>query len=644
MVSRHERFAAAVDETRAFTAQRFGDEKSRRAAPAERRRMKLDELEIRDARAGVIGERDAVAGGDRRIRGFAKHAAGAAGGEQRRPRVDLATDILGIEIRHADHTSVVDEHFGDERVIDDRDVRERADAVPQRASDFAAGCIACVQHAANGVRGLTPERGPAARIEIESRAPVDELAHVARTFLDEDAHRRFVAQAVAGARRVGCVQRRRVVVSNRGGNAALRVSGVALGRIGLGENEHASGGSEANRGAQPRNSAADDDEVVSQTEVLSYHPHPTRSGLSMETLRLTRIDVPTPSRAYTVTIGDSAIDAIGRLLDDLRLPARRFVVSSPLVWRLHGTQLARAAGVSEPILIPDGERFKQLPTVARVYDALVRANADRATTLITFGGGVIGDMAGFAAATYLRGIPLVHVPTTLLAQVDSAIGGKVGVNHPLGKNLIGAFYQPHAVVVDPTVLGTLPRREFRAGLYEVIKYGMTSSRSLFDRIGKDRKAIFAREPDALAPVIAESCEIKAKVVAADERESGPRRVLNFGHTAGHAIEAITKYRRFRHGEAVAYGMLVAADLAKARGALADRDRQALADLIASLGPLPPISDLSAAQMLEAMQHDKKVVAGRLHFVLPTTIGATTIVDDVTENELRDALKRCGFAK
>jgi len=357
-----------------------------------------------------------------------------------------------------------------------------------------------------------------------------------------------------------------------------------------------------------------------------------------------RIDVSTPSRTYAVTIRDGALDRVGPALDHLCAPARRFVVSSPLVWRLHGAQFARAVEGAEAILVPDGERFKQLPTVARIYDALVRANADRAATLITFGGGVIGDMAGFAAATYLRGIALVHVPTTLLAQVDSAIGGKVGVNHPLGKNLIGAFHQPHAVIVDPLVLVTLPRREFRAGLYEVIKYGMTSSASLFDRVARERKAIFARSPEALTPIIAESCRIKASVVADDEREAGPRRVLNFGHTAGHAIEAVTKYRRFRHGEAVGYGMLVAAELAKARGALADRDRQALGDVITSLGPLPPIADLSATEMLDAMRHDKKVVAGRLHFVLPTAVGATTIVDDVTEEEIRGALKRVGFAK
>jgi 3-dehydroquinate synthase len=354
-----------------------------------------------------------------------------------------------------------------------------------------------------------------------------------------------------------------------------------------------------------------------------------------------RVDVPTPSRRYTITLGEGVLARLARLLDDAGAPARRFLVSNPLVWRLHGSRLA-GVPFTERILLPDGERFKQLAAVARVYDALIRANADRASTLVTFGGGVVGDTAGFAAATYLRGIPLVHVPTTLLAQVDSAIGGKVGVNHALGKNLIGAFHQPHAVIVDPSLLGTLPRREFRAGLYEVVKYGMTSSPGLFDRIARDRTAIFAKQPDVLADLISESCRIKAAVVAADEKEAGPRRILNFGHTAGHALEAVTKYRRYRHGEAVAYGMLVAAEMGVQRHALADRDRQALAELIASLGPLPPIADVSAAQMLEAVKRDKKVVSGRLHFVLPTAIGATTIVDDVSEKELKTALKRIGF--
>jgi 3-dehydroquinate synthase len=356
-----------------------------------------------------------------------------------------------------------------------------------------------------------------------------------------------------------------------------------------------------------------------------------------------RIDVSTPSRRYVITLGDGVLSRLDRLLDDVKAPARRFVVSSPTVWRFHGQRFADASK-AEAILVPDGERYKLTATVARVYEALIKANADRSSTLITFGGGVIGDLAGFAAATYLRGIALVHVPTTLLAQVDSAIGGKVGVNHPLGKNLIGAFYQPHAVIVDPAVLGTLPRREFRAGLYEVIKYGMTSSPSLFERVARDQKAIFGRASDALTAMIAESCKIKADVVAADEKESGLRRILNFGHTAGHALESVTRYRRFRHGEAVGYGMLVAAELAVSRGALAETDRKALADLIASLGPLPPIGDISVSSVLEAMRHDKKMIAGRLHFVLPTAIGATAIVDDVTEKEMKKALARLGLKK
>jgi len=355
------------------------------------------------------------------------------------------------------------------------------------------------------------------------------------------------------------------------------------------------------------------------------------------------LSVATPSRRYTVSIGYGTLDQLSQLLDDAGAPRRRFVVSSPTVWRLHGQRLAEA-GFGEPILVPDGERSKQIQTVSRIYETLIQSGADRASTLITFGGGVIGDMAGFAAATYLRGIALVHVPTTLLAQVDAAIGGKVAVNLPLGKNLIGAFHQPHTVVVDPSVLTTLPRREFRAGLYEIVKYGMTSSPGLFDRVARNRTAIFARKRDITTSVIVESCQIKARIVEADEREASQRRILNFGHTAGHALEAVTRYRRFRHGEAVAYGMLVAAELAVMRNALAGPDRRALADLITSLGPLPQIADTSVEQILGAMRHDKKIVAGRLHYVLPTTIGATVIVDDVSESEMTEALVRTGFRR
>ena len=355
-----------------------------------------------------------------------------------------------------------------------------------------------------------------------------------------------------------------------------------------------------------------------------------------------RIDVQTGSRPSTILIGDGLADHAASVLDAHGVGPRRFVVSSPVIWNLHGERLQKTLGAVDPILIADGERYKHLQSVGRIYDALIRANADRGSAIVAVGGGVIGDTAGFAAATFLRGITLVHVPTTLLAQVDSSVGGKVGVNHALGKNLIGAFHQPTVVLIDPTLLATLPRREFRSGLYEVVKYGMIASRGLFDRVAGDTKAIFARAPAVLAPAIVESCRIKADVVTKDEREGGLRRILNYGHTIGHALEAVTKYRRFRHGEAIAYGMLGAADLAVARGALADRERQALVQLITQLGPLPPIVDLPMGDVLEAIRRDKKVVHGRLHFVIAIEIGATDTLDDVTEDELRAVLKRLGL--
>ena len=232
----------------------------------------------------------------------------------------------------------------------------------------------------------------------------------------------------------------------------------------------------------------------------------------------------TASATYPVEIAAGSASALPALLDAVHAPARRFVVSTAHVWELHG-EAVRGVTQEEPIILPDGERYKNVTTVMRIYDALIKAVADRASCIVALGGGVVGDMAGFAAATYLRGVPVVQIPTTLLAQIDSAIGGKTGVNHPLGKNLIGAFHQPLAVLVDPLLLATLPRREFRAGLYEVVKYGVIASRGLFDRLTADLPKLFAREAAALLPVVAECCQIKADVVGRDEREAGPRRAL-----------------------------------------------------------------------------------------------------------------------
>jgi 3-dehydroquinate synthase len=353
------------------------------------------------------------------------------------------------------------------------------------------------------------------------------------------------------------------------------------------------------------------------------------------------LEVGSRSGRYGVHIEPDSSSRTGALIDAARIPGRRFVVSNPTVWRFHGERFAGLTS-EDPILLPDGERYKHLQTVGRIYDALIRARADRASVVIAIGGGVLGDTAGFAAATYLRGVPVVHVPTTLLAQVDSAVGGKVGVNHAQGKNLIGAFHPPSLVVVDPAVLATLPRREFRAGLYEVIKYGVIASRPLFDRVVASVPALFKRSVDALLPIVSESCQIKASVVEQDERETGLRRTLNFGHTAGHALEAVTKYRWFLHGEAVGYGMLVAAAIAVARGTMPQADRDALASLITAMGPMPAVGDVSVPEVLEAMTHDKKIVAGQLHFVLPKGIGECEVVADVTKDEIAAALTAVGM--
>lgn len=345
---------------------------------------------------------------------------------------------------------------------------------------------------------------------------------------------------------------------------------------------------------------------------------------------------------YSVVIGSGVIDDLGLELDAATLGKRRILVSSQRVWDFHGERFKKLGADRTPIIVEDGERYKNLNTVARILDALVKAQADRSTVLIAVGGGVIGDMVGFSAATYLRGLPIVHVPTTLLAQVDSAIGGKTGVNHPLGKNLIGSFHAPSLVVADPVVLGTLPRREFRAGLYEVIKYGVIADPALLDRIRDSMPAIFNRDGAAVTPLVSASCRIKAAVVSADERESGLRRTLNFGHTVGHALEAVTKYKQFRHGEAIGYGMLAALAIGVARGVTPKALYEEVETLITQLGPLPSVADISAKDVYAAIGRDKKVVAGTLHFVAASGRGQTVELTDVSEKELKAAVRKIGL--
>jgi 3-dehydroquinate synthase len=300
-----------------------------------------------------------------------------------------------------------------------------------------------------------------------------------------------------------------------------------------------------------------------------------------------------------------------------------FVISSPNVWHEWGRTLAaKMPGARNPILFDDGEQLKRISTVEAISRALVRAKADRHSLVVAIGGGVVGDVVGFVAASYLRGVKLVHVPTTLVAQVDSSIGGKTGVNLPEGKNLVGAFYPPKLILADPNVLQTLPHREFRSGLYEVVKYGVIADPDLFRFLEKRMPAILRRDPDSLGRIIARCAGIKADVVNKDEREGGLRQILNFGHTIGHGLEAVTGYRRFLHGEAIGWGMISATLIAVAMDHLINDDAVRIIRLIASVGPLPAMGKIHAADLRPILVGDKKARGGRVLWVLPTKIGKT----------------------
>jgi 3-dehydroquinate synthase len=291
------------------------------------------------------------------------------------------------------------------------------------------------------------------------------------------------------------------------------------------------------------------------------------------------------------------------------------------------------------VVLPDGEQYKTLETLSGIFDRVMADKHNRNTTFVAVGGGVVGDIAGFAAACYQRGVNFVQVPTTLLAQVDSSVGGKTGVNHPLGKNMIGAFYQPRAVLIDINTLQTLPARELSAGLAEVVKYGLISDEPFYRWLQEHMSRLLAREEAALAEAIERSCSIKAQVVAADEREGGIRAILNLGHTFGHAIETGQGYGQWLHGEAVATGMLLALELSARRGWIAASEVDDFRELLRGMHlPVNAPQDMSADTFLGLMSRDKKVIDGQLRLVLLEQIGSACIVDDATERELRELLQ------
>lgn len=345
-------------------------------------------------------------------------------------------------------------------------------------------------------------------------------------------------------------------------------------------------------------------------------------------------------RSYPIHIGEHLLRQPELILP--HLPQKRVaIVTNTTVAPLYLDTLT--AGLQKngvavlPVVLPDGEQYKNSDTLNQIYDALLRHRCERKTTLIALGGGVIGDLTGFAAATYLRGVPFIQVPTTLLAQVDSSVGGKTGINHPLGKNMIGAFYQPRLVLADTATLGTLPDRELSAGLAEVIKYGLIRDRLFFDWLEQNMEKLLARDPAALAYAIRRSCENKAEVVAADERESGQRALLNLGHTFGHAIEAGMGYGNWLHGEGVAAGTVLAADLSRRLGWLSEADVARIRAIFRAARLPDTAPDLGVDAYLAMMGLDKKVENGRIRFVLLRAIGQGVVSGDAPEAMLRETL-------
>lgn len=348
--------------------------------------------------------------------------------------------------------------------------------------------------------------------------------------------------------------------------------------------------------------------------------------------------VSTPAQNYEAIVERGALRRLHEFV-----PTRAgkvFVVTTGDVWQFHGDLCAEGlrGRPFELILFPGGEERKRLASVEAMAEQMVARGGDRTSVVIAFGGGIVNDLGGFLAAIFMRGVPVIQVPTTLLAQVDAAVGGKTGANLTSGKNLVGAFHQPLAVLTDPDVLGTLPEREYRAGVQEVVKCGIIRSPGLFEMMRACSRNVLTRDPEVVERMIAESVRIKCEVVSADEREGGLRRILNFGHTVGHALEAETEYRRFLHGEAVGIGMKAAAHLSHLAGSLGPAARDEILETVDHYGPFPELSGIEPESLMARLEKDKKAVQGAVHFVLVTRIGETEVVAGIEAAAVREAIR------
>lgn len=488
-----------------------------------------------------------------------------------------------------------------------------------------------MQDAAPAMRGFLSER-KARAFAIEFGSPFDELKDSLRPFFDQDMDRTRITQAVSGVDRVLLVKGDLVVVAEGDRNPSLRVMRRGLLQRVLRNHQDASGlcqfdgGSHAGYSGSHHQKIGFDDFSVGLRNSLWYKIH------------MPMYVVDTPQRRYPVIVERGTLARVADHVPDSA--GKLFVVTTEDVWELHGRTLKGALRDRKHAVLffGGGEERKRLSEVERLAEQMMEHGGDRSSLVLAFGGGIVNDVGGFLASSFMRGVPVIQAPTTLLAQVDAAVGGKTGVNLVAGKNLVGAFHQPLAVVIDPDVLSTLPDREYRAGLYEVLKTGVIRNESLFLLMEKHIDKVLARDPETVLEMVSLSVEVKTAVVTADEKESDLRRILNFGHTVGHALEAETGYSRLLHGEAVAFGMRAATHLARLNGDLDGDVASRIVDAIRRYGPIPDLSGVQAETLVARLGKDKKTIQGTVHFVLPVRIGEVKITSAVDDKAVLEATR------
>ena len=500
-------------------------------------------------------------------------------------------------------------------------------------------------------------------VPVQLLTPGNEFLDALGPFVQQSFYRFRAAQSVACDESVLQVQNDLIFVAERGLESNGRGRRTGVPGLFFRQYQHTSSDREFNRGTQPGNAGADYYEVCLGWKTFHKPQNGTTSGahaikdvvsIGYDGIPMAQVTIHVPARPYQARIENGLLARSGALLAEVLPQASKvFVVTVPPVRRRWGAKLVRSlvsAGFKPQVIqMPNGEPAKKLSTIETLAERLSRLGADRKAVLIALGGGVVGDVTGLLASLYMRGVELVQIPTTVQAQVDASVGGKTGVNLGAGKNLLGTFHHPRAVLIDPEVLRTLPDREFRAGLYEALKCGIIGDLDLFLRFEQKRALILKRDPVELEGVITQSVKLKAEVVSADEHEGGLRRVLNLGHTIGHALEAETGYRSLLHGEAVAWGMIAATNIALTVGRTDSVTAGRIADAVLSLGRLPELK-VSARKILARLQADKKTQSGVVHFVLPREIGKVEIAADVPDSvvigaveELR-RLSRGGWGK